>query len=144
MTETTEVKWLRVSTGLLLVGAVAWLLKFAAIVATEDIENPLTGPLWIIGFFTMLLGAAGIGVWLTWRWHVAIRVMGGLVGALVFFMSMNFIDTAAKSAVADNGPLYVQEEWGILVAAVVWLCVGLGADAVYRSSVAGSAASESR
>ena len=144
MTQTTEVKWLRISTGFLLVGAVAWLFKFAAIAATENIDNPLAGPLWIIGFFAMLLGAAGIGVWLTWRWHTAVRIIGGLLGAAIFFMSMNIIDTAAKSAVADNGPLYVQEEWGILVAAVVWLCVGLGADAVYRSSVAGSAASESR
>ena len=83
----------------------------------------------------MLLGAAGIGVWLTSRWHIVIRIIGGLLGALIFFMSMNIVDTAAKSAVGDNGPAYVQEEWGILVAAIIWLCVGLGAGAVYRSSV---------
>ena len=53
-------------------------------------------------------------------------------------MSMNIIDTVAKSAVAENGPVSVQEEWGILVAAIVWLCVGLGAGAVYRSSAARS------
>jgi hypothetical protein len=49
-------------------------------------------------------------------------------------MSMNLTDTASKSAVAENGPASVQEEWGILVAAIIWLCVGLAAGAVYRSS----------
>jgi len=136
-TTTTELKWLRAATGLLLVGGVAWLLKFATIAATKGEDNILVSPLWIVGFFSMLLGAAGIGVWLTWRLHVVVRILAGFVGAVAFFMSMNVTDSLAKSVAGDSGPAYLTDEWGILFTAILWLIVGLGAAARYRSVVAG-------
>jgi len=135
-TTATEFKWLRAATGLLLVGGVAWLLKFATIAMSKDDEGILVGPLFFIGFFGMLLGAAGIFVWLTWRFHVVVRIVAGLVGALVFFESMEIVDSLAKSVAGDTGPAYLLDEWGILFTAILWLGVGLGAGARYRSMVA--------
>jgi len=133
-TNTKTYTWLRLATALLLVGALAWLAKFAAIAVTEWREGTLPSVLWVIGFSLMLAGSAALAVWLTARWHVVLRIVSALIGSIVFFVSMNVIDEWSKSVFGGAGPEYVQDEWGILLAAILWLCVGLGAGAFYRST----------
>lgn len=134
MTNHAQVKWLRLATGLVLAGAVAWLLKLAVIVATETTTGNIgTSVFFLGGFFLLLLGAAALGVWLTRNLHVLVQVVAGLIGAVAFFISMNTIDSGAKSVLGGVGPEYVREEWGILAAAIVWLFVGLGS--IRRSRV---------
>lgn len=128
MTTHAQLNWLRIATGLVLAGAVAWLVKLGIIVATETTDGNIgTAVFFLAGFFLLLLGAAALGVWLARRLHVVLRVVAGLIGALVFFMSMNWLDTGAKSLLGDIGPDYITDEWGILAAAITWLLVGLGA-----------------
>lgn len=133
MTATRANTWLRAATGLLLAGAGSWLAKFAVVFATESDDGALVSLLWAAGFFLMLFGAASLAVWLTARLHVVLRIIAALVGGLVFFLSMNVIDSVAKSILGDVGPTSIQEEWGILAAAILWLCIGLGAGALQRS-----------
>ncbi len=128
MTTHAQLNWLRIATGLVLAGAVAWLVKLGVIVATETMDGNIgTTVFFLAGFFLLLLGAAALGVWLARKLHGVLRVVAGLIGAIVFFMSMNLIDTGAKSVLGDLGPDYITEEWGILAAAITWLLVGLGA-----------------
>lgn len=128
MTTHAQLKSLRIATGLVLAGAVAWLAKLAVIVATETTDGNIgTTAFFLAGFFLLLLGAGALGVWLTRKLHVAVRIVAGVIGAAVFFVSMNLIDTGAKSILETVGPDYIREEWGILAAAIVWLLVGLGA-----------------
>jgi hypothetical protein len=126
MTNHAQLNWLRLATGLVLAGAVAWLVKLGVIVATETTTGNIgTSVFFLAGFVLMLLGAAAMGVWLTRNIHVLVRVVAGAAGAAVFFISMNTIDSGAKSVLGDVGPHYVREEWGILAAAIIWLVVGL-------------------
>jgi hypothetical protein len=128
MTTHAQLNWLRIATGLVLAGAVAWLVKLGVIVATETTDGNIgTTVFFLAGFFLLLLGAAALGVWLARKLHVALRVVAGVIGAIVFFTSMNLLDTGAKSILGDVGPNYITEEWGILAAAITWLLVGLGA-----------------
>ena len=135
MTTHAQLNWLRIATGLVLAGAVAWLVKLGVIVATETTTGNIgTAVFFLTGFFLLLLGAGALGVWLARNLHVALRVVAGLVGATVFFMSMNWIDTGMKSVFGDAGPEYIHDEWGILAAAITWLLVGLGAVQLSRLS----------
>jgi hypothetical protein len=128
MTTHAQLNWLRIATGLVLAGAVAWLVKFGIIVTMETTDGNIgTAVFFLTGFVLLLLGAAALGVWLARKLHVVLRVVAGLIGAAVFFMSMNWIDTGAKSVIGDLGPDYITDEWGILAAAITWLLVGLAA-----------------
>jgi hypothetical protein len=44
---------------------------------------------------------------------------------VVFFFSFAVLGDVLKAAVGDRGPAYAGDEIGILVAALVWLGVGL-------------------
>lgn len=128
MTAHSSPNWLRIATGLVLAGAVAWLAKLGVVVATETTSGNIgTAAFFLAGFFLLLLGAAALGVWLTRTLHVLVRLAAGLIGALVFFVSMNVIDSGAKSILGTVGPHYIRDEWGILAAAITWLLVGLAA-----------------
>jgi hypothetical protein len=136
MTQPNGTTLLRVATTLLVVGALAWLLKLVAITMAESGDGATVSILWLLGFLGMLAGAALLGVWLVRRQNLALRVGAGLVGAVTFFMSMNIIDSLMKSLTDGAGPSHLEEEWGIFAAAALWLGVGLAARARLRDGAA--------
>lgn len=132
MTTTTSTLF-RAATGLLLVGSLAWLMKVAVIGVAESDEGAFVSILWLVGFFGMLLGAALLAAWITRSRHLVLRVLAAFGGLVVFFVSMDMLDTLAKAVTDGAGPSYLEEEWGILLAALVWLGVALLAGARQRS-----------
>lgn len=124
---------MRVATTLLVGGALAWLLKLVVIAMAESTDGAIASILWVIGFFGMLAGAALLGAWLARGRHLVVRIGAALLGAVTFFVSMNALDSLMKSLTGSAGPGYLEEEWGIFAAAVVWLAVGLAAGARARS-----------
>jgi hypothetical protein len=139
MTDTTPLLF-RISTRLLVAGSLAWLMKLAVIGMTESTDGTLVSVLWAAGFFAMLAGAALLAAWITRTRHLALRIVAALAGGVVFFMSMNVLDSLAKAVAGDAGPVYLEDEWGILLAALTWLAVALATTAHQRSSVTATSA----
>jgi hypothetical protein len=120
-------RWKRASGFLLVAGGVAWLAKLSVIVATDGRATD-TGAAWLFfvtGLVLLPLGAVGAGAGLAARRGVPLRILGGLAGLVVFFFSFAVLGDVLKAAVGDRGPAYAGDEIGILVAALVWLGVGL-------------------
>jgi hypothetical protein len=122
-----ELRWIRAATALVLGGAAAWLAKLGVIVVTdgEQTDTGAAAAFYLTGFALLLLGSAALGLWLARHRSAAVRLASVLAGPLVFVVSMNAIDGAAKAVLGDLGPSYARDEWGILFAAIVWLTVGL-------------------
>lgn len=122
-------RWILIGTALVLGGAAAWFAKLSVIVATDGrVESTgAAAVFFVLGAALLMLGAAALGLWLARERHIVVRVAAVLAGPVVFFVSMNFIDTGAKAVLGNLGPDYAKDEWGILLTAILWLAVGLAA-----------------
>ena len=125
----TNIRWIKIGTAFVLAGAAAWFAKLSVIIATDGRVNS-TGAaavFFLLGAALLVLGAAALGLWLARGRPVVVRVAAALVGPVVFFLSMNIIDSGAKTVLGDLGPAYAEDEWGILFTAILWLAIGLAA-----------------
>lgn len=121
-------RWMKTATVLLIVGALSWVLKIAVIVladgATIGVASTIAGVLWMTGFAGMFFGSSAAGLWLTRGRQRGMRLTAAFVAPFLFVASMNFLDPLAEAMFNDAGPGYMEEEWGILLAALLWLAVG--------------------
>lgn len=121
-------RWMKTATILLIMGALSWVLKIAVIVladgATTGVASTIAGVLWMIGFAGMFFGSTAAGLWLTRGRQRGMRLTAALVAPFLFVASMNFLDPLAEAIFNNAGPSYMEEEWGILLAALLWLAVG--------------------
>lgn len=122
-----QLRWIRIATAFVLAGAAAWLAKLGVIVATDGAQTDTgaAAALYLIGFGLLLIGSATLGLWLARGRPAAVRLAAAVVGPIAFIVSMNGLDSGAKALLADLGPSYARDEWGILFAAILWLAVGL-------------------
>lgn len=122
-----QLRWIRIGTAFVLAGAATWFAKLGVIIATDGrvVSTGAAAVFYLLGFALLVLGSAALGVWLTRGLPAIVRGAAALVGAVVFFVSMNVVDSGAKAVLGDLGPSYAQDEWGILFSAILWLAVGL-------------------
>ena len=120
----TREKWVRFALLMFLVGGIAWLLKLTAI-ATLDVENPLEGPLFVIGLVTLLAGSTGIGATILLRASLPLYLVGCVVSVIVFWFFFNFLDPVGRTLFSPDRSHWFYDETGILITAVVAVVLGL-------------------
>ena len=115
-------------------GALAWLVKFVVIWATEGREtvSGTSALLWDFGLFLLAGGAIGIALRLTRRNLLIIRIAASLLAPPLFFLLFLAIDFLVRSVIPNGWPSYVRDEAGIAVTAAVWFVLGLMVMASHR------------
>jgi len=128
-TSTRFDQWMKIATLALIAGASMWLVKLVVIVVTDGAESgagdAAAAVFFLPGFVLLLSGSSAVGLWLTRRRGPVVRVVAGLLAPVAFLVSMNVLDPLGEALVGDLGPDYAREEAGILLAALLWLALGL-------------------
>lgn len=110
-------------------GGFSWTTKIAVIAATDGandgIPDAVTAILWTAGALLMAAGAAATIVAALHRRHVALRIVGGLVGPVVWAVTYLVIEGIAQGAAGDAGPAWLHDEIGILCTGVALMATGL-------------------
>ena len=119
--------WVATAGWLLVGGAVAWLAKIAVIVAhdSHDLDRGAAAWLMRLGLVGLVTGATGVGLWLARRGSWPVRIAAVLLAPVVLAASLVALGSLAASAVGSRGPAYAREEGGIVLAAAIWLAVGV-------------------
>jgi hypothetical protein len=121
-------RWNLISSSAIIAGAFAWLLKFAAILASDGKET-VSGPpalLYLIGLILLAGGVAAILLRLTAGRPFLLRFAAALLAPPAFFSTFLALDFLIQPVIPNGWPDYAKDEAGIAVTAVVWLVVGLG------------------
>ena len=123
MTRTQRI--IHTGAALCIAGGAAWLVKLVVLAATDGADSAPVAALWFTGAIGIVLGSVGLGVWLTARAPVGARIAAGVLSPLVALVSFSILDGVVKPLLEDFGPSWMQEEWGILATALLWLAIGL-------------------
>lgn len=108
-------------------GGLVWLVKFAAIFASNGQETVSGAPglLYDLGLLLLLGGAVAIALRLTRYRPLIVRITASLLALPAFFGTFMLLDFLAKPSIPEDWPGYMRDEAGILATAVVWLVIGL-------------------
>jgi hypothetical protein len=127
MTDTS--KLLTPAALVLAAGGFCWTTKIAVIAATDGADSGfpdlLTAVLWTAGALLMAAGTAAVLVAALHRRHVVLRVLGGLVGPVLWAVTYFAIEGIAQGAAGDAGPSWLHDEVGILCTGVALMTAGL-------------------
>lgn len=112
---------------LLVLGALAWLVKVSLIAANggTNTNEGAVAVFFAIGALGLLLGSSSLGLWLARRRPLVIAIVAGVASIAVFWLTFGLIDEALQSIVGDAGPVWFDEEAGIVVTALIWLAIGI-------------------
>lgn len=110
-------------------GGFSWTTKIAVIAATdganEGIPDTMTGVLWTAGALLMSVGTAAVLVAALHRRHVILRILGGLVGPVLWAVTYFAIEAVAQGVVGNAGPSWLNNEIGILCTGLALMGSGL-------------------
>jgi hypothetical protein len=110
-------------------GGFSWTTTIAVIAATDGandgIPDTVTAVLWTAGALLMAVGTAATIVAALHRRHVALRVLGGLIGPVVWAVTYLVIEGIAQGVVGNAGPAWMHDEIGILCTGVALMTTGL-------------------
>jgi hypothetical protein len=131
-------RWSMIAACLSLAGGVAWLAKFAVIVATDGRVATTGAAAWFmrLGLVCLFAGGTGVPLWLARRGRGLLRAAAVLLSPVLVAGSLVAVGTLATRAVGTRGPAYLHEEIGIAAAALVWLAIGAGLLARVRRAAA--------
>ena len=123
----TAQRWSLFAGLLTISGGVAWLAKFAVIVATNGRVFDSGAAAWFLrlGVICLVVGVSGFAIWLTRGRHRMLRLVAVVLSPITFFASFLLIDSVAKVVVGTRGPAYLPGEAGIAAVAVLWLGLGV-------------------
>lgn len=128
-TTTRFEQWMKIARVALIAGASAWLVKLVVIVITDGAESgagdAAAAVFFLLGFVLLLGGSSAVGLWLTRGRGPIVRIAAALLAPVTFLVSMNLLDPVGEALVGDLGPTYAREEAGILLAALLWLALGI-------------------
>ena len=128
-TSTRLDQWMKIATLALIAGASMWLVKLVVIVVTDGAESgagdAAAAVFFLPGFVLLLSGSSAVGLWLTRGRGPVVRIAATLLAPVTFVVSMNLLDPVGEALVGDLGPDYAREEAGILLAALLWLALGI-------------------
>ena len=121
------IHWNLISSSAIIAGAFAWLIKFAAILATDGKETVSGVPalFYLVGLTLLAGGAAGILLRLTAGRPFVLRFAVTLLAPPAFFSTFLALDSLIKPLIPNGWPDYAKDEAGIVATSVVWLVVGL-------------------
>jgi hypothetical protein len=121
-------RWNLISRSAIIAGASAWLIKLAAILASDGKEtvSGLPALFYLVGLLLLAGGVAGILSRLTAGRPFMLRFAVTLLAPPAFFSTFLTLDFLIKPVIPNGWPDYAKDEAGIAVTAVVWLVVGLG------------------
>jgi hypothetical protein len=126
----TASRWITILATVLVAGGVAWLLKLVAIAVlvvtgSRDIESAAVAFFYLTGLGLLFIGSTALGLWLTMSRQTPLRIAAVILSPIVFWFSFEILDGIADSIVGNQAPDYVQSETAVLVAALVWLAIGV-------------------
>jgi hypothetical protein len=108
-----------------LVGGVAWLVKLTLIVANggSNTDEGIVAGAFLAGVLALVVAGAASGFTLCGRWGTWAAVIGVPIGAAAALVGISLIDSVLQAIVPASG--WVDDEVGILGAAVIALLLGL-------------------
>jgi hypothetical protein len=112
----------------------SWLLKTAAIATTggTQTDGGLVGVLWALGMLGMVLAAGtGVAALLAGRW-TWLRVVAGMVAAVLAFVVLTVVDDVLKTLYPGNG--WFRDELGLVVVGTLLAAAALLVAARARQS----------
>jgi hypothetical protein len=120
---------MKIATFALIAGASAWVVKLVVIVITDGAESgagdAAVAVVFLLGLVLLLSGSSAVGLWLTRGRGPVVRIAAALLAPVTFLVSMNVLDPVGEALVGNLGPNYAREEAGILLAALLWLALGI-------------------
>jgi hypothetical protein len=128
-TSTRFDQWMKIAMLALIAGASSWLVKLVVIVITDGAESgagdAAAAVFFLLGFVLLVSGSSAVGLWLTHGRGRVVRIAAALLASVTFLASWQLLDPVGAALVGDRGPTYVNEEAGILLAALLWLALGV-------------------
>jgi hypothetical protein len=108
-----------------LVGGVAWLVKLTLIVANggSNTDEGIVAGVFLAGVLALVVAGAASGFTLGGRWGTWAAFIGVPIGAAATLVGISLIDSVLQAIVPASG--WVDDEVGILGAAVMALLLGL-------------------
>jgi hypothetical protein len=121
-----------------LIGGVAWLVKLTLILANggSNTDEGIVAGVFLVGVLALVVAGAASGFTLCGRWGSWAGVIGVPIGAAVTLVGISLIDSVLQAIMPASG--WVDDEVGILGAAVIALLLGRALLARGRSSGAPS------
>lgn len=119
-------RWITITAAAATAGGLAWLSKLAVIAATDGrvTDTGAAAVFYLLGAVLLALGAGCTTLRLLRpraRWATVATL---LPAPLVFFASFVVLESLGKAAVGDAGPVWLEDEVGILATGVVWFATG--------------------
>lgn len=122
-------QWMKIAMLALIAGASSWLVKLVVIVITDGADSgagdAAAAVFFLLGFVLLLIGSSAVGLWLSRDQGPVVRIAAALLALVTFLVSWQLLIEVGPALVGDRGPTYVNEESGILLAALLWLALGI-------------------
>jgi hypothetical protein len=119
-------RWTKLSSLLLMGGAMAWAAKLGVIISTNGriIDTGAASILMTTGTLMLLVGSTGIGTYLCFNRAVWLRTIAILLSPVFVFGSILFLAKVTGPLFQNSSLWYAQQEGAIGVVAVVYMIVG--------------------
>ncbi|MGV3657144.1 MAG: hypothetical protein ACO1NX_04290 [Chitinophagaceae bacterium] len=119
--------WTKVAALLLMVGALAWIIKLGVIVSTkgEVIDTGIAALLMKVGIITLTLGSTGIGSRLSLNRALWLRVIAILLSPVLLFACFLAAGFIAGPLFKNINLWYAEQEAPIALAVVVSSIIGI-------------------
>ncbi|MFD3003025.1 hypothetical protein ACFS7Z_21855 [Pontibacter toksunensis] len=123
-------KWTQIAGLLLIGGAIAWIIKFSVIVATNgQVINTGAAALFMkIGLLMLGIGSTGIGYRLSLHRSLLLRTAAIMLSPVVVFASFlllaKIIGPLFNTLLSNSNVWYAQQEAPIALAVVFYLSIG--------------------
>jgi hypothetical protein len=125
----TSTKFFRISAAVLAAGGLCWVIKFVVIAATDGARSgapdAITAILYLAAVVLMAGGLAALGVVALAGRHLALRILGGFGGPVLWALTYSVVEGVAQGVVGETDPVWVGEEIGIVLTGAVLMTVGL-------------------
>lgn len=106
-----------------LAAGIAWFAKVGYIAAVGAYDEPMEGPLFLLGLALPLLGAWAVATRLADRPGRRIAIYAATVAGHILATAL--LSAAGEAVVPDDAPFWLQGEAGILAMATLWTLAGL-------------------
>lgn len=106
-----------------LAAGIAWFAKVGYIAAVGAYDEPMEGPLFLLGLALPLLGAWAVATRLADRPRKRIAIYVATVAG--HLLATALLTAAGEAIVPSNAPFWLQGEAGILAMATLWTLTGL-------------------
>jgi hypothetical protein len=119
-------QWIQIAGLMLIIGALAWTIKLIIIISTDGriIDTGAAAFFMKVGLLMLIPGSTGIGLRLTVKRNIFLRVIAIILSPALMFGSFILFSAITNPLFNGSSIPYAQEEAPIGLAVIVYLIVG--------------------